>query len=124
MNTVLYPGRSPCLPRSHFLPFCLQPPAKGSAAFLLLTGFFQHTVAVLLACPLYAGHLPRGMGCMTDFAQRSQARPLDLAESSSRRYMIDIYVQCYGLAVSPPAAPHLVSPRRSSLRSQAGDTSA
>src|SRR5437667_11249281 len=35
------PGRSPCLPRSRLLPFCLQPPFGGPAAFLPSTVLFS-----------------------------------------------------------------------------------
>src|ERR1041384_7442533 len=35
------PSRSPCLPRLHFLPFCLQPPDGNAAAFLSFTVSFS-----------------------------------------------------------------------------------
>jgi hypothetical protein len=98
MNTVLFPGRSPCLPRSRFLPFCLQPPTDGTAAFLSFTvlsayGCCPVGLPALRAAPLWEA---RASG-RTSHSARRLAPSFGRIEFTSLHD--DTYIQCYGLAV-------------------------
>jgi hypothetical protein len=118
------PDRSPCLPRLHFLPFCLQPPDGDVAAFLSLTvSFSTRSLSRWPAPPATARLFPVREAWATGRTSLSARR---LVPPSGR---IEFTVFLYDDTLlrtgsSPPAAPHPVSPRRSSLRSQTGDTSA
>ena len=118
------PDRSPCLPRLHFLPFCLQPPDGDVAALLSLTvSFSTRSLSCWPAPPATARLFPVREAGATGRTSHSARR---LVPPSGRiEFTLLIYVVALlRTGSSPPAAPHPVSPRRSSLRSQAGDASA
>ena len=115
-------GRSPCFARLHFLPFCLQPPSDGGAAFLSLTVAFRTRT------------LSRSPSSRARETSVLEARATERTSHSARRLVpssgrieFTWFMASQTLlrtGSSPPAAPHPVSPRRSSLRSQAGESSA
>ena len=118
------PDRSPCLPRLHCLPFCLQPPDGDVAAFLSFTvSFSTRSLTRCSASPATARLFPVREARA---AERTSLSARRLVPPSGRiEFTLFIYDDTLlRTGSSPPAALHPVSPRRSSLRSQAGDTSA
>jgi hypothetical protein len=123
MNAVLSPGRSPCLLRSRFLPFCLQPPADESAAFSFGSLVLSARVLAPLTCLVLVQALVVRQARVAGRTSLSTRRLVP----SSGRIEFTLF-RCFESLLqtdsSLPAAPHPMSPWRSSLQSQAGESTA
>src|SRR2546423_10344617 len=96
MNTVLYPGRSPCLSRSRFLPFCLQPPSGDVAAFDSLTVSSAH--GRISADLSHSTRDPSSKAWASERTSLSARRLVSPAGRIEFTWFL-ILIICYGLAV-------------------------
>ena len=113
------PGRFPCLLHSPFPSFRLQPPSGGGAAFLSLTVCFSSRSLTRLPATSQAVPFLGRHGLRVGFRSAVAGSSRRLAESSSLCLMS--HETLLRTDSSPPAAPHPVSPRRSSLQLQVGE---
>jgi hypothetical protein len=103
MNSLSVSCRSPCLTYLNFRPYRLQPPHSLQPPLL-------HVTPQLVWSPLFSGFFPSFSG--SRFC-------LSLAGSPVLFGRIEFVI--LRLSLSPPAAPHRVSHRRSCSRLQAGE---